>query len=550
MRIIAAIIICCLELSLTFAGPKPKLAVVFVLDQFPYEYIDRCRPYLSAHGFRYLLERGANFPNTQYEHVWTKTAAGHAVISTGAYGHLNGIPANNWYDRKTGGIINAVGDSTVRLIPGDPGRAGRSPGYMKSFTIGDMLRLQTGNRSRVVAVANKDRAAVLLAGKSGTAFWIDHGKLTTSTYYTDSPAAPFLRIADSSIDYALPWFGHIWNELNPSAAAASCDKDDRPYEFDGLGLGRTFPHRITGIDTSTVTSSFYDAFDHSPFATEMLLNIARTFILSGNLGGRETTDLMFIGIGASDEIGHQYGPASHEAFDNVLRTDLLLEDFFSFLGKTLGLDNCLIALTSDHGIAPIPEYIRNIFPAVPSGRITAGGIGKSAAQVLENAYRNRGIRTEKWIARVIESEITLDRDKILSAGIQPASVTALLKDSLSALPFAAAVVTRDEILSGTATSYFGKMAERSFDPERSGDVMIILRPFYIMSGETTGTNHGQPYSYDAHVPMMFAGPGIRPGVYSGKAQPIDLAPTLASLLGCNFPPACEGRVLGEAKLEK
>jgi arylsulfatase A-like enzyme len=526
------------------AGNKPKLAVVIILDQFPYEYLERSQPFVTG-GFRYLFDHGANFTATSYGHAWTKTAPGHAAIATGAYGHNNGIPANNWYDRASARVMNAVGDTAVRNVPSLRSRQGRSPVNLRMPAIGDMLRQATGFRSRVVSLSNKDRVAILLGGKTGTAFWIDQGKLVTSTYYSDTTAQAFRKLVDTNADLAAPWFGKIWDEINPDAAARLCDKDDVPYEFGGLGLGRAFPHHITGDSLHVITPSYYDAFDHSPFSTELLLALAEKFIREGHLGGGEATDLLCIGISATDEIGHEYGPASHEAFDNVLRTDAMLGDFFRFLDSEIGLENCIIALSSDHGIAPIPEYIRSVKPGTPAGRVSNGMIKEQAARILKTVYGGKNKSTDLWVSRVIESEITLDSAAISASGADIHSVESVLKDSLVNLPYAAEVITRDEIFSGKALSEFGRRMERSYAPGRSGDVMIILKPYFICNGDTVGTNHGQPYPYDSHVPMIFAGMNILAGNYGVDAQPVDIAPTLAIILGCDPPPHCDGTAHGE-----
>lgn len=523
------------------ASEKPKLVVLIVCDQVPYDYIARFEPYFGEGGFRYLLKNGANFTNCQYPYAYTKTASGHAAIVTGTTPSVNGIVGNAWYDREKNKRVSCVEDDSTQTVGGVGG--GRSPRTLLVNTLGDVLR-QNNPRSKVIGVSKKDRSAILMAGKTGTAYWIDDSVVVTSTYYMNELPSWVNEFNRSGIFQK--YFGRVWNELRPDIAKRICDDDDVPYEADLYGFGRAFPHKIFGKDSTRITPSYYARVDGSPFSTEILLDFARAVCERESLGTRNVTDMLCVGISSMDEVGHSYGPNSREVFDNMLRHDTMLAEFFAYLDKRVGLNNCIIALSADHGIAPIPEYKRKVEPDVEAIRITTSEISARANRMLNNTF---GEPTSQWITTVIDAHIYLNNDAVLEKGIPLDVVRNVLKDSLTDNFPIDKAYTYDEMFSEMEEGCFCRRVKKSFYPPRSGDVMVLLKPFSIIDNSPAGTNHGMPYSYDAHVPLMLAGKGIKQGEYNAEVTPLDIAPTLAKLLGLAMPKECEGNILSEALKE-
>lgn len=548
MRIISLAVLLHISFSITLtappaplAPPSSKVVVVIALDQFPYEYIARFQPYFSEHGFSYLLSHGADFTNARYEHAYTKTGPGHAAFMTGVYSHINGITSNHWYDRERKKIVDCVEDGTVQLL--GSGGLGRSPKNLLTETFGDMLRLHTNFRSKVISLANKDRSAIIMGGKFGKAFWFEGSVIMTSSYYFSSTPA-WLKSFNAS-GAMQRYAGREWRETEPSVAAKICDRDDAPYEENVLGFGKSFPHMLPGKPPAAVDRTYYQLLAYTPYYTEVLLEAARKAFIAETLGTRGVTDMICIGIAATDEIGHLFGPASHEVFDNALRTDSMLAGFFSFLDQKVGLGNCVIALTSDHGIAPIPEYLKSKNPRIEAGRIGLGGITRLVSRILDAKFAKDATGT-KWIDQVIDSDIYLNRDVLSEKNIPVGGAMQILKDSLSVLEPFAGVYTRDEIEHPGSLDRFGLMVRKTYHPTRSGDVMFVLKPFYVNGGDSVGTSHGQPDEYDTHVPLIFVGSQFKPGMYRQEVSMIDLAPTMSEALQIEYPPSREGRVLYEA----
>ncbi|MGA2625333.1 MAG: alkaline phosphatase family protein [Bacteroidota bacterium] len=518
---------------------RPQLIVEIVLDQVPYDYLARFEPYFCDSGFTYLLRRGADFTNAQYGYAYTKTAPGHAAIATGTYSHVNGIVGNRWYDRVRKKAYDSVDDDSVSMV-GKNGK-GCSPRWLMVPSFGDMLRKTTNFRSKVIGISNKDRSAIMLAGKSGTAYWIEDSTVVTSTYYMASLPSWVREFNESGIFRRN--FGNWWRELQPEVAASICDVDDAPYEADVPGFGKAFPHHIVGNDSLHLTSSYLEALDTSPFSTEILLQFARRAFVRESLGVRGVTDMLCISISATDIVGHAFGPNSHEVFDNMLRTDRMIAEFLAFLKQKIGLDNCVIAVSADHGIAPIPEYKMKESPDVRTARISTKEITARATRALDHAF---GQSSSSWVTQTIDGQIYLNENTAKEKGLSLQNIRGVLKDSLTdSFPIDKAY-TADELSKEHDDGCFCERVKRSFYPSRSGDILILVKPFCIIDSSPTGTNHGMPYTYDTHVLLILAGKGVRQGVYNDAVSPIDIAPTLAAILGIEPPPQCEGNVLGEA----
>lgn len=522
---------------------ETKLIVVISLDQFRYDYIPRFRQYFGVGGFNYLLENGANFTNASFKHAANLTAPGYATMLSGTYGNVNGIIANDWYDREKHEWVYCVQDKGVSLV-GGPGE-GRSPRNFTGSTLGDELRLKNGFRSKVISLSNKDRAAILMAGKNPTgAFWMMDSVFVTSTYYMKR--LPDWVQAFNRSGLIKSYFGKVWAKKLSESAYGFLDDDNARYEKDASGMGVTFPHRITGTDSTKITSSYYGAFWSSPFSAQVLAELAKQAIEVERLGQRNILDMLCVSFSAPDGVGHAYGPYSHEVMDMALQMDGILTDFFSYIDKKIGLRNCVFVLTSDHGVAPIPEYLLARNPNADAGRIPVKTIESFCSLVLKAKF-GEPENGEKWIDAIASNNIYLNRRTLSQPGYPSLEVAAkALADTLVTLNPIAVAYTRAELGSGTAANPIENKMQRSFSKLRSGDVVYALKPYWTEGDSPYGASHGEPYDYDAHVPLILVGETINKGTYAAEASPVDIAPTLSALLGIEFPAGREGRVLLEA----
>ena len=532
------ILIFCLVVIQTNAvqNPKPKLVVFMVVDQYRYDYITRFAPQYKG-GFRMFLDQGSFYTNAHFNYSCTVTGAGHACLATGATADKTGIISSTWYDRDLKRIVYCVEDTTAplwttlntakqenRALTAAELIAGRSPKNLGILTIGDALKLSNNNQSRVFALSQKDRSAILMGGHHPDgAFWMDrhNGKYTSSTYYgTKVPE----WLEQFNRDYPITkYFGTEWNRLLPETEYSLSRPDNEPFKNNPAGLGITFPHPIHGSHNK-IDSSFVDAFITTPMANEQLLQLAKLVIKNEKLGQNTVPDLLCISMSPSDLVGHSYGPNSQEMQDLSLRTDQQLGDFFQYLDKTVGLKNIVIFLTADHGVSPLPEVINDY--GVSAGRFDEDVAIKKVNEKFQEVYHHND-----FVAGFNIPAIYLDHEAIRKAGLSLSEVQDTGASALEGLFPIVSVYTQHQIVTGMMPrSDFADQFVRSYYPYRSGDIYLNLKPFWFFCDpKLKGTDHGTPYPYDTHVPILVLGGNVPHGKYARLVSPEDIAATIAQL---------------------
>ncbi len=518
------------------AAKKVRLVVGIMVDQLRADYLTRFEDQFGEGGFRRLLGQGAVFTNANYIHTPTYTACGHATFMSGATPAMNGIIGNEWFDRELGRRVTSVNDAKVKLLGGREGATGMSPSKMIGSTIGDELKLASNGQSKVVGVSFKDRSAILPAGKRPNgAYWFDSntGNLVSSAYYfSDLPEWVKKFNRELRPDR---FFGKRWERLLPEAAYQRSTADDAPYEK--FSAGNKFPYTITGGEEHP-GPRFYNQFEYTPFANDYLVDFATAAIENERLGEDDATDLLTVSFSANDLVGHMYGPYSHETQDMTLRTDRTLAELFSYLDQKVGLDRVIVALTADHGVAPVPEHAQQFGYG---GRIEA----KSLTEAVQTAL-SKSFGEEKWVLAFVNGNVYLDeaaieRRKVAVEDVERAASQAVLKIAGVGEAF-----TRSQILAGRLPqTMIARSVANGFHAARNGNVVIVPQPFYFI-GEGVTTTHGTPYSYDTHVPVIFFGAGVAAGAFHTACSPADIAPTLAALLKIQVPSNNVGRILADA----
>jgi hypothetical protein len=537
-----------------FAG-RPKLIVIVVIDQFRGDYLNRDRDQFKGRGFNLFMKDGAWFTDCYYDYANTKTAPGHATIGTGAYTDGHGIESNEWWDaaRSYEMKVTSVQDERYQLVdlphdsipanlPGAPGWAtkwvvGASPLNLRATTLGDELRLATAGRARVYGVSLKDRAAILPTGQAANgAFWIDNssGHFTTSTYYMEH----------------LPAWATAFNSSGRPEQAA------REANAEG-------------------TTQFFELVGRTPAANSYELDFAKALITGEKLGQNGVTDLLVVSLSANDIQGHQFGPDSEFEQQMILSLDHDLDDFNTWLDQKIGLKNVWIALTADHGVAPIAGDAAKL--GVHAVAVDMDKIYQQVNTEL-NKRHSRGEKLNYLLPDPDLPYIELDQRTFKKAGMDekaaedevaellPTAVASqnpnplpilkllpptVIQPSQERLPSAAHVqyvYTRLQLANGQLTpSEWGRLLAHSYSDHGNWYVMMVLDAYQMAgTGQFAGTNHFSPWNYDRHVPLAFYGAPFVPGEYHELVAPVDLAVTFASLAGVNRPSAAVGRVLTEA----
>ena len=520
------------------ATQKPKLVLFISIDQLRYDYLTRFSKYFGDGGFNLFFKDGANFTNAQFKHSVTKTSAGHVVISTGTHANVNGIIANRWYDQEQKSSVSSVGDDSFTLIASD--RDGRSPHYLLAATIGDELKRSNGEKSKVVSISYKSTSAIMMGGKDADAvYWFVDSLFATSKYYLDE--LPNCVKDFNSSGRIKSYFGKTWDRVLSDSVYSIQGTDDVEVEdVEWAGLGRTFPHTVDG-GSSSITESYFMAFRFSPFGNELLEEFVEQAIFNEKLGQRDAVDILWVGFSSNDWVGHLYGPDSHEVMDMVIRTDAVLEKLFDFIDKKIGLNQCTIVLTSDHGIPSLPELIANKNNAASPGRINREMVTEAIDGALSEKFGSLG-SAESWVSYVSPSNIYLNRIALQKKSLSVSEAEQIVLPVLSDMGCFHALYTHSQLENGEIAGELGERALLSFFPGRSGDIFFQLKENWIFHGPT-GTNHGSPWKYNTHVPLLFYGSGIKPGFYEEAVSIADIVPTVAHIIKVDMPEEVQGKVL-------
>jgi predicted AlkP superfamily pyrophosphatase or phosphodiesterase len=519
------------------SAPRPRLVVMIAVDQLRADYLDRFRAFFGRSGFNLFLQRGAGFLQARYEHATTTTCAGHAVMLTGSYASVNGIIGNDWFDARSGREIYCAADTTVTLVGAES--EGRSPRHLNGATVGDLLKISNGGKSKVITVSGKDRSAIMLGGHLGdAAYWLQDTLFVTSTYYR--PDLPEWVRKFNAAGKVTSFAGKRWDRLLPATAYEMVGPDDVPTESAEAGMGRTFPHTIAG--GTTLGEEFIEAFDLTPFGNDVLADFAMQAVTAEGLGRDSVADLVGISFSANDRVGHAYGPDSHEVMDVTIRLDRTLARLFGFLDRTVGLANLIVVLTADHGVAPLPEVFSRLHPGASSRRFHPAAVDTVVNQALDARYGPAP--RPGWVVHHDQPHLYLNLEALHSKKIAVEAAERVAQAAIRSLPEVHVALTATELaLSRGAGVRSGEVL--SFHPERSGGIYYQMKPYILVDDEPEGTGHGTPWAYDQEVPLLWFGSQINAGIRRTPATVADIAPTLSALLGLTAPGGAQGRVLAE-----
>lgn len=540
------------------ATKKPRLAVFVVFDQMKADYQTRWKHLFDKDGFGKLQKEGAWFQNCNYPYAFTLTAAGHASMATGCSPEKHGIIANSWFDRQLGEVIESIESEKYPFVPSPPPdpkakdekkKEGAAPIRLKQPNFADALMDQTNDKAKVVSFSIKDRGAILLAAlRALLCAWLnpDNGLIVTSTFYNGGQVPGWLTKMNKD-KLADKWFAKEWTRIRPDLNYdLLIGPDDFKYEGVGYKQGKTFPHSMTGGQDKP-GAAYYKALGNSPFGNDLLIELAKKAIVEEKLGQDDVPDLLTLSFSSNDYIGHCWGPDSQEMLDVTLRSDLLVKDLLQFLDKHVGQGQYLFVLCSDHGVCPLPE-VRKAKGFKNAGRVPVEVFTGKAQAHLNLEFGNG--KELKWISSFSSGQIYLNDGTIAKAGVKKDVVEKSLAAWLAKQKGIQAVYTRSQLLAGaTKGDPIGEAMQRSFHAECSGDVIPILKPYWLigdpLSLKDTGnytTSHGTPHKYDTHVPLLVFGPNVKPGIYSEEVTPQAVASIIAAGLGIQPPKAAEAPV--------
>lgn len=538
------------------SAKAPKLILQVTVDQLRGDIPFRYRHHFQKKGFNYLLDNGLVYRNAHHGHANTETIVGHVSLATGTYPANHGLVGNIWYDRKTGVATYNIESSQYHLLSEgadvdksteiDPTQKvanveGRSPNNIMASTFSDEMIIASNGQAKVFGVSVKDRGAVSLAGHGGKAFWFSKakGEFVTSSYYYQQ--YPDWVVQWNQKKYPLKFANKSWQLSKKQDDYLFGDSDDNKWEFNLGNYGVTFPHKFGDANSKYFTT----LLTVSPVGDEMTVDFAKSLIINEGIGKDDITDYLSISLSSTDYIGHFFGASSLESEDNMIRLDNTIADLLAFIDKQIGLENTIIALSSDHGGPEAPGYLEQ-------HKIQGKYVSPEQWDTLESIQT---VKTKlnikgKLITGLFHPYIYLNHDLIHKQGLSLENVQKHVAEALLTLPDVYQAIASYRVEQGTlADNDLNRRVTNNYFPNRSGDIYLVFQPqdfINDLDGLEVTVTHGSPWVYDTFVPLVIVGNGIKKKQVFRQVETVDLAPTLSALLQIKAPSASSGTILVEA----
>ncbi len=541
----------CLSALSVFAQKKtplkrPKMVVGIIVDQMRYDYITRFWDEFSEDGFKRMVKEGTTFRDMHYNYAPTCTGPGHSTVWSGAYPANSGIANNSFYDRKSGKMVYCVTDTTQTTVGANDEYGQCSPFRMKVTNLGDELKMVSNQRSKVIAVSFKDRAAVLPGGHfADGAFWFDYktGDFISSSYYMKGKDLPAWVQAYNQQKRAAQLVKQPWKLLFAEDHYSASIQDNNRYE--GLFTGEktpTFPHDIKAISRREKRKGKpeYGILAKTPWGNQLTVEMAEAAIKGEQLGTHAFPDMLSVSFSCTDYVGHQFAPNSREVEDIYLRLDRQLAQLFKTIDSTVGMNNVVVFLTADHAGAFNANYVHDL-GFQPAVYVKGEDLVAQTKAVLNSKYGQAN-----WVMGYYGEQIYLNRQLIAQKGLNLAEVQKTAADELMKNEYVKEVATEQDLLSGNFTEGYKALLKRGCHPENSGDLFMVYQSGVLMQwgDQQTGTSHSMTYNYDTHVPYLMMGYDVPKGKeVNQKVAITQIAPTIANKLKMTAPSAAFEPVL-------
>ena len=519
--------------------PRPKLVVGIMVDQMRWDYLYRFYERYGNGGFKRMLNEGFSCENAYINYIPSVTGIGHSTVYTGSVPAIHGITGNDWIIQASGESMYCSSDSTVSTVGSSSVEAGKmSPKNLLVTTMTDELRLATNFRSKVIAIASKDRGAILPGGHTANAaYWYDgsSGNWITSTFYMNELPAWVSKF--NAQKYPEKYLSKDWNTLYPIETYLQSTKDNVPYEgkFPGMTTP-TFP-----VKTSEMQSRGLGLITSTPYGSSLTLDMAKAAVENEGLGADDITDFLAVSVSSPDYVGHQFGPNSVEVEDTYLRLDRDLASLFDYLDTKVGKGNYTVFLSADHAAQHNAGFLND-------NKINAGIFQSSALLKQLNSSLFDEFKAKDIIRSFSNYAVSLNYDVIKAKQLDEEAIKKSSIAFLKKQDGIAFVVDIPNVESTTIPQIYKEKIINGYHPKRSGVIQIVVEPawYYGSSPRSTGATHGTMNPADLHIPMVFMGWGIKQGKTNTPYHMTDIAPTITGLLKIQEPNGNIGKAVNEA----
>ena len=516
---------------------NPKLVVGIVVDQMKHQYLTKYWAHYSDRGFKKLIKNGFIAKSNHYGYAQTSTGPGHTTVATGTYPSVHGIIGNSWFDKKLNKSIYCVDDNSYFSVGSESDEGKKSPVNMLTTTLADENRIATNFRGKTIGVAIKDRGAILSSGHTANAaYWFEGGEkgsFITSSYYVDSLPS---WVKEFNTSRVIDKYLKTWNTYYDISTYSESGPDDNNYESNFKGEEKpVFPHNFK-IKSDETGKSYYGAVASTPFGNSLVADFAIEAVENEKLGEDTNTDFLLIDFSSTDYVGHQFGVNSKEVQDTYIRLDKEIERLLDYFDNKVGPGNYTIFLTADHGATYVPGFLKD--SKIPVNYFNSYKWKKH----IENSVLEL-FKTKKIIVGNSNNQIFLNHKLIEKKNLKFDEVQSKIMKIMHSFPGIGNVYSSQEI-SNSNNDYYKTLIRNGFNKNLSGDIVYTLMPSWTYPRK--GSTHGSRFDHDTHVPLIFYGNGIKKGSISRRTDVIDIAPTIATVLGINSPIASTGQVIHEA----
>ncbi len=531
---------------LTILGPKsiiaqnksseanvPRLVLVLSVDQMRTDYLSRYWNKFQAGGFKRLVNEGAVCNNAQLDLHVQKISTGTATLFTGVYPAFHGIVNDSWYDRLKKKEINCIADDYFITVGSDSKQGERSATKLLSPTIGDLIKMNTRNQSKVFSVAMNDVSAVLSAGHSANgAYWFDtqNGNMISSTYYVD--VFPEWVRQFNEKGFAKNFTQRDWTTLLPITSYGESVADNYVLEKGFSGKWNTFPYSMKKFMES---SGDYKFLKTTPFGNNIVRDFAINLMIAEKLGKDEFPDFLALTFSSMDYENSSFGPASVEMEDTYLRLDQDLALILDYVDKAIGKANVLVVLTSSCSSVYPTDYLKEEF------KMPVGNFSPESAVALLKSFLNITYGQGDWIEVIGDQQLYFNRDLLEKKNISPEDIEVKTANFINQFEGIKIALPSSSFAQGDYTKGQLAVIANSYNFKRSGDVLYQLedgwQPVYKYEKAI--------YNDNSNIPLIFYGSSVKNIQIRKRISGVDLAPTIMEIMRMPVPGHCAGSILEE-----
>jgi predicted AlkP superfamily pyrophosphatase or phosphodiesterase len=511
----------------------PPLVVVLSVDQMRTDYLSRFWNKFQEGGFKRLVNEGVVCSNARLDLHIQKISTGTATLFTGVYPATHGIVNDTWYDRLKKKEINCINDDYFITVGSDSKEGERSAAKLLSPTLGDIIKLNTRNKSKVYSVAMNDISAVLSAGHAANgAYWFDNqnGNMISSSYYVD--IFPEWVRQFNEKQFAKTYTFRGWSTLLPIKSYDESLNDDYILEKGYYDKWNTFPYDLKKIKENAGSYKFLKT---TPYGNTLVKNFAINLIHAEKLGADEFPDLLTVTFNSMDYENNSFGPVSVEMEDTYLRLDQDIASLLDFLDKMVGKGNSLVVLTSSCSSVYLVDYLKEEF------HLPIGTFSPESAVALLKSYLNITYGQGEWIEVAGEQQLYFNRDLLEKKNIALIDIQTKTANFINQFEGIKIALPSASFEQGDYSKGQLAVIANSYNFKRSGDVLYQLedgwQPVYKYQRTI--------YNDNASIPLILNGNSVKKMKYRAQVNGEDLVPTILEILKIPVPDYCTGKILDE-----